>query len=68
MTIDYLLDNSWIVGSPDEVADKLRALHDEVGGFGVLLTMGHEWQPKDAWVRSMTLLADEVIPSLSDLD
>jgi hypothetical protein len=30
--------------------------------------MGHEWQPKDAWVRSMTLLADEVMPSLSDLD
>ena len=68
VTIDYLLDNIWIVGSPDEVADKLRTLHDEVGGFGVLLTMGHEWQPKDAWVRSMTLLADEVMPSLSDLD
>ena len=68
VTIDYLMDNVWIVGSPDEVADKLRTLYGEVGGFGVLLTMGHEWQPKDAWVRSMTLLAEEVMPGLSDLD
>ena len=34
VTIDYLLDNIWIVGSPDDVAAQLRRLSDEVGGFG----------------------------------
>ena len=29
--------------------------------------MGHEWQPRERWVRSMTLLAEEVMPRLSDL-
>ncbi len=67
VTPEYLLDNIWIVGSPDDVADKLRSLYREVGGFGVLLAMGHEWQPKDPWVRSMTLLSQEVMPRLSDL-
>ena len=67
VTLEYMLDNIMIVGSPDEVADKLRQLYVDVGGFGVLLTMGHEWQPRDKWVRSLTLLAQEVLPRLADL-
>jgi alkanesulfonate monooxygenase SsuD/methylene tetrahydromethanopterin reductase-like flavin-dependent oxidoreductase (luciferase family) len=67
VTLEYLLDNLWIVGSPDEVARKLRQLYEKVGGFGVLLAMGHEWHPKEQWMRSMTLLAKEVMPKLQDL-
>ena len=67
VTPEYLVDNIWIVGSPDDVAEKLRRLYGDVGGFGVLLAMGHEWQPRDQWVNSMTLLAQEVVPRLDDL-
>ena len=67
VTLEYLLDNIWIVGSPDEVAGKLRRLYEDVGGFGVLLAMGHEWQPRYKWERSMTLLAQEVMSQLADL-
>ena len=65
--LDYLLDEVWIVGSPDDVTEKLRRLYTQVGGFGVLLAMGHEWDPRDAWMNSMTLLSEEVMPRLSDL-
>lgn len=68
VTAEYLLDNIWVVGSPDDVADKIRSMYEEVGGFGVLLAMGHEWQPKDKWVRSMTMLKEEVLPKLGDLN
>ena len=68
VTPEYLVDNIWVVGSPDDVADKLRALHSDVGGFGVLLAMGHEWEPREQWVNSMTLLSHEVMPRLADLD
>ena len=68
VTIEYLLDNIWIVGSPDVVADKLRRLYHDVGGFGVLLAMGHEWQPEDKWTNSMKLLAEEVMPRVVDLN
>ena len=64
VTVDYLLDHVWIVGDPDEVTRKLRTLRDEVGGFGVLLVIAHEWQPWDAWLRSMTLLTERVLPRL----
>ena len=67
VTPEYLVDNIWLVGTPDDVAAKIRDIHAEVGGFGVLLAMGHEWQPKEKWLRSMSLLVDEVMPKVADL-
>ena len=67
VTPEYLVDNVWIVGSPEDVTEKLRQMYRDVGGFGVLLAMGHEWQPEDKWVSSMTRLAQEVMPRLADL-
>jgi alkanesulfonate monooxygenase SsuD/methylene tetrahydromethanopterin reductase-like flavin-dependent oxidoreductase (luciferase family) len=68
VTIDWLLDNIWIVGSPDEVAGKLRALHAEVGGFGGVLQLLYDWGDEQAKnERSMELLATKVLPQLTDL-
>lgn len=67
VTPEYLLDNLWIVGDPDEVARQLRALHESVGGFGHLLALAHDWPDPTVWDRSMTLLANEVMPQLADL-
>jgi alkanesulfonate monooxygenase SsuD/methylene tetrahydromethanopterin reductase-like flavin-dependent oxidoreductase (luciferase family) len=64
VTLEYLLDNIWIVGSPETVARKVAALGEAVGGFGTLLVIAHEWQPRAAWEYSMTLLAREVLPRL----
>jgi alkanesulfonate monooxygenase SsuD/methylene tetrahydromethanopterin reductase-like flavin-dependent oxidoreductase (luciferase family) len=64
VTLDYLLDHTWIVGDPDTVTDKLARLRDEVGGFGTLLVIAHEGRPRGAWERSMTLLRTEVLPRL----
>ncbi|TAK21355.1 MAG: LLM class flavin-dependent oxidoreductase [Chloroflexota bacterium] len=64
VTIEYLTENLWIVGDVAEVTAKLRKLYDDVGGFGTLLVIGHEWLPGDKWHRSMTRLANEVIPAL----
>jgi len=68
VTIDYMLDHLWIVGSPDTVVDKLRTLYDTVGGFGHLiwLTFDHS-EDNEAYETSMRLLAEEVMPRLSDL-
>ena len=68
LTAEYFMDNLWIVGSPDDVADQLRQLYDDVGGFGKLLVMGHEWDPEEKWLNSMSLLVDEVMPKLATLD
>ncbi len=67
VTPDYMIDNLWLVGSPDDVVEKIKELYERVGGFGVLLVMGHEWKPKDKWVRCMKLLVEEIMPRLRDL-
>ncbi len=64
VTPEYLAENLWIVGDVAEVTAKLRKLYDDVGGFGTLLVIGHEWVPGDRWHRSMTRLAREVLPAL----
>ncbi len=65
--VDYMMENSWIIGTPDQVEEKIRSLYNQVGGFGTLIVMSHDWEPYDKWLRSMTLLAKEVMPRLSDL-
>ncbi len=65
VTLEYLCDNIWIVGDVETVTSKLSRLYDDVGGFGMLLAIGHEWLPREEWVRSMTLLATEVVPRLA---
>ena len=66
VTVDYMIKNLWIAGSPEDVAEQIRELYDQVGGFGVLLVMGHEWKPREKWLRSMRLLTEEVMPRLND--
>ena len=60
--MDYMIDNMWLGGSPEEVARKIVELYEFVGGFGVLLVMGHEWNPKKKWQKSMRLLREEALP------
>ena len=67
VTAEYMVDNRYLIGSPEEVAQQIRTLYDDVGGFGVLLAMGHEWTPRGAWEQSMRLLSEEVMPMVADL-
>jgi alkanesulfonate monooxygenase SsuD/methylene tetrahydromethanopterin reductase-like flavin-dependent oxidoreductase (luciferase family) len=67
ITLEYLCDNVWIVGSPDTVARKICELHDEVGGFSTLLIGATDWPDAQVWDRSMRLFAEEVAPALADL-
>jgi alkanesulfonate monooxygenase SsuD/methylene tetrahydromethanopterin reductase-like flavin-dependent oxidoreductase (luciferase family) len=68
VTIDYLLEHVWIVGSPAECAARLRSLYEEVGGFGTVLMIGHDWAPdEDKWFRSLELFATRVMPELAAL-
>jgi alkanesulfonate monooxygenase SsuD/methylene tetrahydromethanopterin reductase-like flavin-dependent oxidoreductase (luciferase family) len=65
VTIDYLIDNVFIVGSVAEVTQKLNDLHGDLGGFGTLLAMGHEWNPYEPWQESMTALIKDVLPNVA---
>jgi alkanesulfonate monooxygenase SsuD/methylene tetrahydromethanopterin reductase-like flavin-dependent oxidoreductase (luciferase family) len=64
ITLDYLCDNVWLVGSPETVARKIMALYDSVGGFGGILIGATDWPDPAIWDRCMTLFASEVMPRM----
>jgi alkanesulfonate monooxygenase SsuD/methylene tetrahydromethanopterin reductase-like flavin-dependent oxidoreductase (luciferase family) len=67
ITLDYLCDNVWMVGSPETVARKIRDLYEAVGGFGGLLIGATDWSDKTIWDRSMRLFTTDVMPRIADL-
>ena len=68
VTLEYMADHLWLVGSPDTVANKIRDLYEMVGGFGTLLwlTFDHS-DDRPAYEKSMRLLAEEVMPQVANL-
>src|SRR5207247_1060601 len=39
LDVDYMMEHLWIVGDPEECADRIRRLYESVGGFGMLLAI-----------------------------
>lgn len=64
---EYMMENVWIVGDPQECADKIRALHEATGGFGTLLTITADSDDPSWDHESLRLLAEEVGPRIEDL-
>ncbi|AHK35246.1 luciferase [Rhodococcus opacus PD630] len=69
LTVEWMAENFWLVGSPATVIDKIRALQQETGGFGTLISFGYNdysSRPED-YRRNFELLGSEVIPAVADL-
>ena len=65
--VEYLMDNIWIVGDPQECADQIRKIYGDVGGFGTLLAVtqdpdDHQWEHE-----CLELLKNDVGPRIADL-
>lgn len=63
--LDYLMQEQIIHGDPNEVIRRLRLLMEETGPFGTLVLLGYDWDDKAAWLRSMNLFVNEVMPALN---
>jgi alkanesulfonate monooxygenase SsuD/methylene tetrahydromethanopterin reductase-like flavin-dependent oxidoreductase (luciferase family) len=68
VTPEYCAKHNWLIGSPRTVAEKLRKVYDDIGGFVVLLVFCFDYvENPEAWHTSMRLLAEEVLPLCADL-
>jgi alkanesulfonate monooxygenase SsuD/methylene tetrahydromethanopterin reductase-like flavin-dependent oxidoreductase (luciferase family) len=65
VTVDGILDDVVIWGTPDKVADELLAFREQVGDFGTLLYAGKDWRDRDLGRRSMILLAEKALPKVN---
>ena len=60
--VNEALEDQVIAGDPQAVLDQLVAFRDVTGHFGTLLATGHDWDEEGLWRKSMTLLAEDVMP------
>ncbi len=65
VTLDTVLDDLVIWGTPEKVIDDLHEFRDTVGEFGTLLYAGKDWADPDLARRSMVLLAERVAPAVA---
>ena len=67
VTVEYLMDNRWIVGDPDYCVRKIREAYNVLGGFGTMLLLAQDWDPPEKGWRSMELFMERVAPHIRDL-
>jgi alkanesulfonate monooxygenase SsuD/methylene tetrahydromethanopterin reductase-like flavin-dependent oxidoreductase (luciferase family) len=65
----FMATSTVFAGTPDDVYNQIKALNDQVGGFGHLLFFGQGGflDHKDT-VANITLFAKEVLPRLKELN
>lgn len=63
---DELVDEGYLVGSPETVADGLIDLHDAVGVDCVVMSTHRPGVPHEAVLDSIRLTGDRVIPAVRD--
>lgn len=68
ITAEWMVDNFHIVGSPQTVAEKIESLYEEVGGFGTLVSFGHDYaSDPEVYRRSFELIGSKVTQLVSHL-
>ena len=68
VTIEYLADHCWLVGSPKTVTEKLGQMQHDTGGFGCLLVLTFDQsENNEAWSNSQRMLMEEVMPKFANM-
>src|SRR3954464_7939330 len=64
VTVERLLDELVICGTPDSVADQILFLREQAGPFGEIVYAGMDWVDPALAKRSMVLMAEQVMPRI----
>src|SRR5437016_7895087 len=64
VTLERLLDELVIWGTPAKVADEILRLREQAGPFGEIVYAGMDWVEPKLARRSMELMATEVMPRI----
>jgi alkanesulfonate monooxygenase SsuD/methylene tetrahydromethanopterin reductase-like flavin-dependent oxidoreductase (luciferase family) len=64
--LEWIVDNVFVVGSPETVVEKISTLFEASGGWGTLQVESHDYYDDPApWFQSLELIAKEVAPKIS---
>ncbi|WP_185267522.1 LLM class flavin-dependent oxidoreductase [Halopseudomonas xiamenensis] len=64
--LEFLVDNVFVVGSPETVTEKINALFAATGGWGTLQVEVHDYYDDPApWFQSLEMISKEVAPKIA---
>lgn len=58
---------SAVIGTPDDLVDRIRAMYDLTGGFGAVIGFANDWASVEDQRRSWDLVARYVVPEVNGL-
>jgi alkanesulfonate monooxygenase SsuD/methylene tetrahydromethanopterin reductase-like flavin-dependent oxidoreductase (luciferase family) len=65
VTVEYLIEHCWSVGSEETVLNQLGEIYDIAGGFGVLVAMSYDHLDYfDEWRWSIDTLCNSILPKI----
>jgi alkanesulfonate monooxygenase SsuD/methylene tetrahydromethanopterin reductase-like flavin-dependent oxidoreductase (luciferase family) len=68
LTLEWMVDNFFLIGSPDTVVEKITKFDDDLGGIGALLSFTFDFSADpEPYRRHLELLGREVGPRIADL-
>lgn len=56
-----------VIGTPDDLVDRIRKLYEICGGFGSVIGFVHDWAGRENTSRSWDLVARYVIPEVNGM-
>ncbi len=65
VTVESVVDQCVIWGTPEKVTEDLLAFREYIGDFGTLLYAGHDWKDKKLALRSLELMAEKVMQAVN---
>jgi alkanesulfonate monooxygenase SsuD/methylene tetrahydromethanopterin reductase-like flavin-dependent oxidoreductase (luciferase family) len=65
VTVEGIVRDVVIWGTPEKVVDDLLAFQETIGEFGTLLYAGHDWVDRKLAIHSMELMAERVVPAVN---
>ena len=65
VTLDGVINDLVITGTPEQVTEELLAFRAQTGDFGTLLYCGIDWADEKLGKRSLELMAEKVMPMVN---
>ena len=60
-------ESTAVIGTPDDLVERIRQMIELTGGFGVVIGFVHDWANRENTLRSWDLVARHVMPEVNGL-
>jgi alkanesulfonate monooxygenase SsuD/methylene tetrahydromethanopterin reductase-like flavin-dependent oxidoreductase (luciferase family) len=60
--LDYFMDQVIMAGDPEQIVQDLLELREQIGPFGTLVLVAHDWDDRRQWLHHLDLFTQEVVP------